>query len=85
VERARSPVHGRVVSVLLPALLIATALGIQPLVAHAPDGTPRFFPFGLSVTLPAVLLPHLVVAVGEGVLTVIAYRYLAVLRTPRAA
>ena len=73
------------VSVLLPALLIAIALGIQPLVAHAPDGTPRFFPFGLAVTLPAVLLPHLVVAVGEGVLTVIAYRYLAALRTPRAA
>ena len=73
------------VAVLLPALLVALALGIQPLVAHAPDGTPRFFPFGLSVTLPAVLLPHLVVAVGEGVLTVIAYRYVAALRTPRAA
>jgi len=73
------------VSVLVPALLIALALGIQPLVAHAPDGTPRFFPFGLSVTLPAVLLPHLIVAIGEGILTVIAYRYLAALRAPRAA
>ena len=72
------------VSVLVPALLIALALGIQPLVAHAPDGTPRFFPFGLSVTLPAVLLPHLIVAIGEGVLTVIAYRYLTALRAPRA-
>ena len=72
-------------SVLVPALLIAVALGIQPLVAHAPDGTPRFFPFGLSVTLPAVLIPHLVVAVGEGVLTASAYRYLAALGGPRAA
>jgi cobalt/nickel transport system permease protein len=72
------------ISVLVPALLIALALGIQPLVAHAPDGTPRFFPFGLAVTLPAVLLPHLIVAIGEGVLTVIAYRYLAALRAPRA-
>lgn len=70
------------VSVLVPALLIAVALGIQPLVAHAPDGTPRFFPFGLSITLPAVLLPHLVVALGEGVLTLVAFRYL---RTPGGA
>jgi cobalt/nickel transport system permease protein len=71
-------------SVLLPAFLIAMVLGIQPLVAHAADGTPRFFPFGLSVTLPAVLLPHLVVALGEGVLTVLAYRYLVASGTHRA-
>lgn len=72
-------------SVLVPALLVALVLGVQPLVAHAADGTPRFFPFGLSITLPAVLLPHLVVAVGEGVLTVLAYRYVVSLRAPRAA
>lgn len=71
-------------SVLLPAFLIAMVLGIQPLVAHAADGTPRFFPFGLSVTLPAVLIPHLVLALGEGVLTVLAYRYLVVSGTHRA-
>jgi cobalt/nickel transport system permease protein len=73
------------VSVLVPALLVAVALGIQPLVAHGPDGTPRFFPFGLSITLPAVLLPHLVVAAGEGVLTGLAFRYVSSLRAPRAA
>ncbi len=64
-----------VASVLVPALLVALALGIQPLVAHAPDGSPRFFPFGLAITLPAVLLPHLVVAAGDVVS----------LRQPRAA
>ncbi len=72
-------------SVLVPALLVALALGVQPLVAHAADGTPRFFPFGLAITLPAVLLPHLVVAAGEGVLTVLAYRYVMSLRAPGAA
>ncbi len=72
-------------AVAVPALLIALALGIQPFVAHAPDGTPHFFPFGISVTLPAVVLPHLVVAIGEGVLTLIAYRYLKALGASRAA
>jgi len=61
-------------SVVLPAGVVALTLGIQPLIAHAPDGTPRFFPFGLEVTLPAVVLPHLVVGVGEGLLTLFVYR-----------
>jgi cobalt/nickel transport system permease protein len=73
------------ISVLVPAGLIALTLGVQPLLAQGPDGTPRFFPFGLAITLPAVLLPHLVVALGEGALTVLAYRYLTVLRAARAA
>jgi cobalt/nickel transport system permease protein len=63
-------------SVAVPALLVATALGVQPAIAHAVDGTPLFFPFGLRVTLPAVLGPHLLLGIGEGVLTVVAYRFL---------
>ncbi|TXT27747.1 MAG: cbiM, partial [Rhodocyclaceae bacterium] len=49
--------------------------GIQPLVAHTSDGSPLFFPFGLSVTLPAVLIPHVVIGIGEAVLTVLVLRY----------
>jgi len=60
-------------SVMVPALLVALALGLQPLIASGPDGTPLFFPFGFSVTLPAVLL-HAVLGVGEGVLTLMVYR-----------
>ena len=41
---------------------------------RATDGTPLFFPFGFSVTLPAVLVPHAALGVGEGVLTVLVYR-----------
>jgi cobalt/nickel transport system permease protein len=62
-------------SVLLPGLAVALALGIQPLIAHKPDGTPLFFPFGLEITLPAVLLPHLLIGIGEAVLTVLVWRY----------
>lgn len=57
------------VSVVVPALVIAVILGIQPLIAHDAAGRPLFFPFGLSVTLPAVMLPHILVGLGEGLLT----------------
>lgn len=56
------------------AVLLAVVLGIQPAIAHRPDGTPLFFPFSLRTTLPAVVIPHLLVGVGEGLLTVMAYR-----------
>jgi cobalt/nickel transport system permease protein len=61
-------------SVNVAALAVAIVLGLQPLLAHAPDGTPRFFPFGLKTTLPAVMIPHLLVGIGEGVLTVMVCR-----------
>lgn len=67
-------------SIVLPALLVALALGAQPLISHDAQGAPLFFPFDLSVTLPAVVLPHLLVGLAEGVLTVLGYRYLTRLR-----
>jgi cobalt/nickel transport system permease protein len=36
---------------------------------------PLFFPFGPEITLPAVLLPHLVIGVGEAVLTLLVWRF----------
>ena len=33
------------------------------------------FPFGIEITLPAVLLPHLVIGIGEAALTVPIWRY----------
>jgi len=72
-------------SIALPALLVALALGIQPLIAHDAQGAPLFFPFGLDITLPAVVLPHLLVGLAEGVLTVLGYRYLTRLREKLAA
>lgn len=62
-------------SVLLSAALVALVLGIQPLIAHGDDGAPLFFPLGLAITLPAVLLPHVFVAAGEAALTVLVWRY----------
>ena len=70
-------------SVVVPAALLAVALGVQPMIAHAADGTPLFFPFGLSVTAPAMIIPHAVVGVGEGLLTVMVYRLVTRLRDRR--
>ncbi len=62
-------------SVLLPGLLVALTLGVQPLIAHREDGAPLFFPFGFAITLPAVLIPHLFIGAGEAVLTVLVWRF----------
>lgn len=61
---------------VVPAALLATVLGIQPAIAQSADGQPLFFPFGLSVTLPAVLLPHAALGAAEGLLTVLVVSFL---------
>ncbi len=62
-------------SVMAGALLLALALGAQPLLASRADGTPLFFPFGWSVTLPALLLPHALIGLGEAALTLLVWRH----------
>jgi cobalt/nickel transport system permease protein len=62
-------------SVMVSAALVGGVLGLQPLIAQRPDGTPLFFPFGLSIVLPAVLLPHVLVGLGEAALTVAVWRF----------
>lgn len=62
-------------SVIVPGVLVALVLGIQPLIATKPDGSPLFFPFGIEITLPAILLPHAAIGVGEAALTLLVWRY----------
>lgn len=64
------------------AALTAAVLGAQPRLASAPDGTPLFFPFGWTVTVPAIVVPHLLVGVADGVLAVLACRALDGKGTP---
>ena len=68
------------IGLVLPALLLALALGAQPLLAHDAAGAPLYFPFGWSVTLPALLIPHALLGVGEGALTVLGGRLIERLR-----
>lgn len=68
------------IGLVLPALLIALALGAQPLIAHDDAGKPLYFPFGWSVTLPALLIPHALLGIGEGMLTLLGWRLVERLR-----
>ena len=61
--------------IMCAALLLALVLGLQPWIAQGPDGTPRFFPFGPAVTIPALLLPHALIGAGEAALTLLVFRH----------
>jgi len=57
------------------ALVVALVLGLQPAIARDAAGVPLFFPFGPAVTIPAVMIPHLLIGIGEGALTVLVCRW----------
>lgn len=59
------------------ALYTAVMLGIQPLIASAPDGRPLYAPYPLSVAVPVMALGHfLLFGFVEGVATALIIRYL---------
>ncbi len=72
------------VALTVSAFFAGLEFGIQPALFHAADGTPYYAPYPLSVSIPAMVLPHLLVAsVVEGTLTALVVVYLQ--RTNRAA
>jgi len=61
---------GGYVGINVAAFFVAIELGLQPILHHLPDGTPLYAPFALGVTIPAMVLPHLVIAgTAEAILT----------------
>lgn len=65
------------ISINVAALSDSIILGIQPIFWHTADGHPLYFPFGLSVAIPAMMTAHLgVFGVIEGVFTQIVYSFL---------
>ena len=65
------------VGVTVGAFFAGFEFGIQPLLFHTADGTPLYAPYPLSVAIPAMVLPHMLVAsVVEGVLTALVIGYL---------
>lgn len=86
-HRLLLPLHRRTarfvagwISVVAPAAVLAVVLGLQPALARSSDGAPLFFPFGLDIALPALVLPHCLLGVGEGILTVLVLDLFAKLR-----
>ncbi len=43
------------------ALVTGALFGIQPLIAHAPNGQPLYSPYPLSIAVPAMAVEHLLV------------------------
>jgi cobalt/nickel transport system permease protein len=59
------------------AFFTAVEFGLQPLLFSAADGTPLYAPYPLSVSLPAMLIPHMAVAsIVEGMMTALIVLYL---------
>jgi cobalt/nickel transport system permease protein len=59
------------------AFFAGVEFGIQPLLFHAANGTPLYAPYPLSVAIPAMVIPHaLVASVVEGLVTALVVGYL---------
>jgi len=60
----------------LAALTTAIMLGLQPLLARAPDGRSLYFPYPLEVAVPVMALQHLLLfGIIEGVITALLVIY----------
>jgi cobalt/nickel transport system permease protein len=63
--------------VTVGAFFAGVEFGLQPLLFTAADGSPLYAPYPLAVSIPAMVIPHaLVASVVEGVLTVLVVGYL---------
>ena len=63
-------------SLVLAAVVTATELGIQPLIASTADGKALYCPYGLSVAIPAMAIGHMLVfGIIEGMLTALILNY----------
>jgi cobalt/nickel transport system permease protein len=64
------------IGISFAALFAAVELGIQPLIAHSAEGTPLYAPYPLSITIPAILLEHLLLfGIIEGIVTALLLKY----------
>jgi cobalt/nickel transport system permease protein len=83
--------RGSLASVALPvatgvvcaAAVMALVLGAQPAFGSDANGQPLYFPFGIGVTLPVMVLPHLAIGAAEGALSAVAVKVIR--RQPAAA
>jgi cobalt/nickel transport system permease protein len=65
------------VGLTVAAFFAGVELGLQPLLFQSANGTPFYAPYPLSVAIPAMVIPHLLVAsVIEGLLTALVVAYL---------
>lgn len=63
--------------VTMAAFFAGLEFGIQPILFKSADGSPLYAPYPLSISIPAMVIPHaLVASVAEAFLTVLVLAYL---------
>lgn len=68
---------GGYIGLTVAAFFTAVEFGIQPIFWQAADGTPLYAPYSLGVAIPAMVIPHLLIAsVVEGAVAALAVIYL---------
>ncbi len=61
----------------IASFFAAVEFGVQPLLWHTADGTPLYAPYPLSVSIPAMVIPHaLIASVVEGLVSALVVAYL---------
>lgn len=50
------------IGISVAALFAGLQFGLQPMMFHTADGTPLYSPYGLNVSIPAMLFAHLTIA-----------------------
>jgi len=76
-RRAVGAFAGGYIGLTVSALFAGTEFGLQPLLFHTADGTPLYAPYPLSVAIPAMVIPHLLIAsVVEGLVAALVIVYL---------
>ncbi len=64
------------IGLLAPALLTAVELGIQPIIATGPDGSPLYAPYPLKVAVPVMAVEHIFLfCIAEGAITLLLFKY----------
>jgi len=60
------------IGIVLASVIVAVVLGIQPLLGVDESGKPIYFPFGLNVTIPAIVGSHILFfGIAEGIATML--------------
>ncbi len=81
--RALCAAVGSYVGITAASGIVAVLLGIQPALFHEPNGHALYFPFGLNITLPAMLGTHLLIAgPAEAVVTGLVVAYMQAAKMP---
>ena len=76
-KRLAGVAAGAWTGVTMAAFFAGLEFGIQPLLFKSPDGSPLYAPYPLSVSIPAMVIPHaLIASVAEALLTVLVVAYL---------